>query len=138
VVAPPVFSNPGSGAPGVSQSPLSSQGGGAAAGPSDYTTLIRQSTTPAPPAVKPPAQSPAAQSATPKRTVPLGLIIALNVVLVLAIALVLYFVFRPAPPNAEAGGPLPASPNAPAVKAPTVQAPAIKAPPTPTVTIPKP
>ena len=134
MVAPPVFSNPGPGAPGVPHSPLSSQGGGAA-GPSDYTMLIRQSETPAPPAVKPPAQAPAAQSATPKRTVPLGLIIALNVVLVLAIALVLYFVFRPAPPNAEEGGPLPGSAKAPAVKAPAVKAPAV---PTVQVPVPKP
>jgi len=46
-------------------------------------------------------------------------------VLVLAIALVLYFVFRPAPPDVTAGDPLPAVskaltvPNAPKVTAPS-------------------
>jgi len=68
-----------------------------------------------------------------KRSIPLGLVIALNVVLVLAIALVLYFMFRPAPPNAEAGGQLPAAANAPAVKTPAVTPPAVKAPTVPAV-----
>ena len=54
-----------------------------------------------------------------------GLLIALNVVLLLAIALVLYFVFRPAPPDVTPGDPLPAVPNASAVpNAPKVTAPA--------------
>jgi hypothetical protein len=119
VIPPPVFTSPGGGAPGVPASPLSGRGA-AAAGPSDYTMLIRQSETPAPPAPKSAAPAAPTQAATPRRPVPLGLIIALNVVLVLAIALVLYFVFRPAPPNVEPGGPLPASAKAPAVKAPTV------------------
>jgi hypothetical protein len=58
------------------------------------------------------------------------------VVLVRAIALVLYFVFRPAPPTAEAGGPLPAAANAPAAKAPAVAPPAVKAPVVPAVPAP--
>lgn len=117
VIPPPVFTTPGGGAPGVPASPLSGRGA-PAAGPSDYTMLIRQSETPAPPAAKSAAPAPAAQPATPKRPVPLGLIIALNVVLVLTIALVLYFVFRPTTPNADAGGALPAGAKLPAVQAP--------------------
>jgi hypothetical protein len=132
VIPPPVFATPGAGASGVAQSPLSGRAA-AKAGPSDYTMLIRQSETPAPPAPKSSQPTPSAPPAPTKRPVPLGLIIALNVVLVLAIALVLYFVFRPSPPNAAAGGPLPASANppavtAPAVTAPTVTPPAVKAP----------
>jgi len=132
VVPPPVFASPGAGASGVPQSPLSGRSA-AKAGPSDYTMLIRQSETPAPPAPKASAPTPPTSPTPAKRPIPLGLIIALNVVLVLAIALVLYFVFRPAPPNAEAGGPLPAAANAPAVKAPAVTAPSVKAPALPAV-----
>ena len=86
--------------------------------------LIRQAVTPAPPAAKA-DPAPVVQPIARKRTVPLGLLIALNVVLVLAIALVLYFVFRPAPPDVTPGDPLPAAsnvtptvPNAPKVTAP--------------------
>ena len=122
VIPPPVFATPGGGASGVPQSPLSGRGVGKA-GPSDYTMLIRQSETPAPPAPKSPQPTPSAP-APAKRPIPLGLVIALNVVLVLGIALVLYFVFRPAPPNAAAGGPLPAA-NPPAVTAPAVTAPSV-------------
>ena len=128
VIPPPVFATPGAGAGGVPHSPLSGRGS-AAAGPSDYTMLIRQSETPAPPAPKKASHpTPSTPPVPAKRPIPLGLIIALNVVLVLAIALVLYFVFRPAPPTADAGGPLPAAANAPAVKAPAVTAPAVTAP----------
>jgi hypothetical protein len=135
VIPPPVFATPGAGAAGVSQSPLSGRSA-APAGPSDYTMLIRQSETPVPPAPKASQPAPSAPPVPAKRSIPLGLIIALNVVLVLAIALVLYFVFRPAPPNAEAGGPPPATANAPAVKAPAVAAPAVKAPTLPAVPAP--
>jgi hypothetical protein len=130
VVAPPVFSNGGSagiaGGQGA-RSPLADQ---RSAGPSDYTMLIRQSATPAPPVAKPAAPTPPAVPAETRRSIPLGLIIALNVVLVLAIVLVLYFVFRPAPPNVTPGGAVPAvSTGAPAVQTPAVpSAPAVKAP----------
>lgn len=80
--------------------------------------LIRQSATPAPPTPRSATPTPAAEPVKPKRTVPLGLIIALNVVLVLGIALVLYFVFRPAPPNA-----VPAVPNVQAPATPAIPAP---------------
>jgi hypothetical protein len=132
VIPPPVFATPRAGASGVAQSPLSGRGA-AKAGPSDYTMLIRQSETPAPPAAKASQPAPSAPPVQPKRAIPLGLIIALNVVLVLAIALVLYFVFRPAPPGAEAGGPLPAAANASAVKPPAVTTPAVKPPTVPAV-----
>jgi hypothetical protein len=127
VIPPPVFATPGGGASGVAQSPLSGRGA-AKAGPSDYTMLIRHSETPAPPAPKATQPAPPAAPAPAKRQIPLGLIIALNVVLVLAIALVLYFVFRPAPPNAAAGGPLPAGATPPAVTAPAVTAPTVTPP----------
>ena len=136
VIPPPVFATPGAAAAGLQPSPLSGRGA-AKAGPSDYTMLIRQSETPSPPAPKTSQPAPSAPAAPTKRHIPLGLIIALNVVLVLAIALVLYFVFRPAPPNAAAGGPLPtgAAPavTAPAVTAPTVTPPSVKAPTVPAV-----
>ena len=115
-----MFADPGAtSGPGVPASPLA---GGRSGGPSDYTMLIRQSATPAPPAPKAAAPARVVDPTTPKRSVPLGLLIALNVVLVLAIALVLYFVFRPAPPNAAPGTPLPAAPSAPSVQAPAVPA----------------
>jgi hypothetical protein len=92
--------------------------------------LIRQSVTPAPPVAKPSEPASAAPPAAPRRSIPLGLIIALNVVLLLAIALVLYFVFRPAPPDVTPGGPAPAVPTSvPAVKTPSVpSAPAVGRP----------
>ena len=93
--------------------------------------LIRQSETPAPPAPKASQPTPSTPPVQAKRALPLGLIIALNVVLVLAIALVLYFVFRPAPPNAEAGGPLPAAAKTPAVTPPAVRAPVVPSVPAP-------
>jgi len=142
VIPPPVFATPGAGTPGLQQSPLSGRGA-AKAGPSDYTMLIRQSETPLPPAPKSSQAAPSAPTHRAKRHIPLGLIIALNVVLVLAIALVLYFVFRPAPPNAAAvGGSLPPggtpavtapAVTAPAVTAPTVTPPSVKAPTVPTL-----
>jgi hypothetical protein len=133
-----VFSNPAAGDVAGGQgarSPLADQ---RAAGPSDYTMLIRQSVTPAAPVAKPAAPTPAAPPAEPRRSIPLGLIIALNVVLVLAIALVLYFVFRPASPNVTPGGPAPAAPTgAPSVQTPAVPAaPAVKAPTIPNVPAP--
>lgn len=72
----------------------------------------------APPPPPKPAAKPAADERQGKGTekrLPVGLIIALNVILILAIALVLYFVFRPTPPAA------PVSP--PPADAPTVVAP---------------
>jgi len=130
VIAPPVFAAPsaaGIGGAGGTPSPLGQQRGG---GPSDYTMLIRQSATPAPPGPGPDA-APAKTPTPARRSVPLGLIIALNVVLVLAIVLVLYFVFRPAPPNAEPAGP---PPDPTKLKVPTATVPAAPAMPT----VPKP
>ena len=59
-----------------------------------YTEMIQRSVTP-PPMVaieKKPADAP-----QKKRTIPLGLILVLNAVLILAIALIAYFAFRPKP-----------------------------------------
>ncbi|MGQ0647143.1 MAG: hypothetical protein ACT4P7_06200 [Gemmatimonadaceae bacterium] len=105
VVAPPVFSaRAGSPVAGGS-------GGGAPAGASDYTRFIQQSVTP-PPALPTAPKAAATPLAPKKRAIPLGLIIALNVVLVLALALVVYFVLRPSPPAATPGEPLPDAPQA--------------------------
>ena len=95
--------------------------------------MIRESSTPAPelPGSKP-APVAAAQK---KRTIPLGLIIALNVVLVLAIVLILYFVFRPTPPEAVPGDGAPALPGS--IKAPAVPKPTVPKPTLPTPTLPK-
>lgn len=111
LLPPPVF------APAASASPGSPPSASApsAAGPSEYTQLIQKAAPPPPPA---PAAKPAAnerQGKTSEKRLPLGLIIALNVIAILAIALVLYFVLRPAP--TEVSSPTPSS-DAPAVTAP--------------------
>ena len=112
--------------PPVLPAPVFGRAGGAAKDappPGAYTQLIRESSTPAP---ELPGSKPAPVAAPPKkRSIPLGLIIALNVVLVLAIVLILYFVFRPTPPSATEG-------EAPAVPA------GVKAPAAPKVNVPKP
>jgi len=110
------------------------------AAPGVYTQFIRQSVTPAPILPAAPKAAAAAPSAQ-KRTIPLGLIIALNAVLVLAIVLVVYFVFRTPPSAALPGGAIPspaavpsgALPAAPAVRKPVIPA----APAAPTLQLPK-
>jgi hypothetical protein len=136
VIAPPVFTSPG--AAGGQALPASPLAGGQGGGPSDYTMLIRQSATPPPAAPKAAAPAPS-QPAPARRSIPLGLLIALNVVLVLAIALVAYFVLRPAPPTAVPGGGVPAVPTSPAVQAPAVpKAPAVQTPAAPKLPAPPP
>ena len=97
-----------------------------------YTQLIQQSVTPAP--VVATSAKPSTLPAERKRSIPLGLIVALNVVLLLAIALVLYFVFRPATPAALPGEGVPAAASIPGASVPA--APAIPKPAAPD--IPKP
>jgi hypothetical protein len=58
-----------------------------------YTELIRRSVTPPPVAAI--EKKPAAEAPVKKKSIPLGLILVLNAVLILAIALIAYFVFRP-------------------------------------------
>lgn len=114
VLPPPVFGKPGGAA---KEAPP----------PGAYTQMIRESSTPAP---ELPGSKPAPVATPPKkRSIPLGLIIALNVVLVLAIVLILYFVFRPAPPTATPGdgAALPAGVKAPAVPQPNIPKPAAPA-----------
>ncbi len=116
--------------PPVLPPPVFGRAGGAAKEappPGAYTQLIRESSTPAP---ELPGSKPAKVAPPPKkRSIPLGLIIALNVVLVLAIVLILYFVFRPTPPAATPGegAALPAGVKAPAVPKPTVPKPTVPA-----------
>ena len=137
VLPAPVFANAGLGTP---QPPLGPMGARQEAAPGVYTQFIRQSVTPAPilpAAPKPAAAAPSAQ----KRTIPLGLIIALNAVLVLAIVLVVYFVFRTPPSAALPGGAIPSAPAVPSGALPTAPAlpkPAIpSAPAAPTPQLPK-
>ncbi len=90
----------------------------ASAGPSDYTRLIRNAVAPPPPARARPASPDAAVS--PVRF-PLRLVVAVNVALLLAAAIVLYFATRP-PQPAGSGAPG-AAPNGVPNAPPTVAAP---------------
>jgi hypothetical protein len=113
-------------APGTPQGLSPLMGGGSApstaAGAGDYTRMIRQSVTPAPPPATP---APAKAPPPPKRGLPIGLVIAISAVVVLTAVLILYFLFRPVPPTAIPGK-LPAVPNAPT--APAVTPPAVTPP----------
>ena len=73
--------------------------------------VIQRSKTPTPQVASSAKAAPIA-SAGRKRSIPLGLIIALNAVLVLAVVLVVYFIFRPAPDAATPGEGLPDVPKA--------------------------
>ncbi len=104
----------GASAPPMRLSPVGTPAPAAASG-GEYTRIIKAGVTPPPPAPAPvaaPVAAPARQ-----RTVPLGLIITLFVVLLLAAVLVLYFAFRPAPATATRGT-LPAVPTLPGASAP--------------------
>jgi hypothetical protein len=81
---------------------------GSAPAPSEYTRMIRQAVTPPPPVAAPSAPAPA--PALPvKRAVPLPLLVIGNVVLLLAVALVLYFLLRTKPASVPS---VPAAPRA--------------------------
>ena len=104
MITPPAFRMPGDAS--LRGGGDSLFGGGAsapAAGGSEYTRMIRQSATPAPPPVTPAPPKPALAPTTPKASLPLPLIVAINVVVLLAVGLVLYFVLRPTPPAAVQG-----------------------------------
>ncbi len=95
--------------------------------PGAYTQLIRQSVTPAP--QLPETAKPADAAKEPKkRAIPLGLIIALNVVLILAIALILYFVLKPKPDAAASQGAIPSASSLPKAQAPSIEAPKLQGP----------
>jgi hypothetical protein len=68
-----------------------------AAGPSEYTQMIQKAAPPPPAPAAKPAADERSNKASDKR-LPLGLIVALNVIVILAVALVLYFVLRPRHP----------------------------------------
>jgi hypothetical protein len=78
------------------------------AGPSEYTMMM-QKATPPPPAAAPKPEAANKAPAPAKKRLPLGLIIGLNVIGLLIIALILYFVLRPAPVPATAPGGDPAT-----------------------------
>ena len=67
-----------------------------------YTEMIQRSVTPPP--VVAIEKKPAADVPAQKKNIPLGLIIALNAVLILAVVLIAYFVFRPKKAPAGADG----------------------------------
>jgi hypothetical protein len=110
---PPLFGVPPlAGGPGNVASPF---GGAGSAPPSEYTRMIRQAVTPPPPPAAPAAPAPVVLPPV-KRAVPLSLLVVGNLVLLAAVALVLYFALRPKPPapvpapavppaGAPAGGP---------------------------------
>ena len=119
MITPPAFRMPGTSGIGGSASPFGGANAAPAAGGSEYTQMIRQSTTPPPPPVVPAPPKAALAPPAVKTTLPLPLILAINVVVLLAVALVLYFVLRPKPPAAVQGAVSPvAAPGA--VAAPAV------------------
>lgn len=107
VLPPPVFKD-------ADSTPLSAFGGaplGAPArGPSDFTRMIREA--PAPVIPDAPKTAVASPPATPaKRGLPIGLIVIINVVIVLALVLVFFLLRTPQPA-------VPPTPKAPEVKVP--------------------
>lgn len=113
VLPPPSF--PGGG----STTPLSMQGGAvphvrAQAGPSEFTQIITGGAAPAVP--KPAAPAAVAHPVPVKRSIPTGLIVAINIVLLLAILLVALVLKKPRAtvPNPK----LPPAPTVPAIVKP--------------------
>ena len=118
VLPPPVFKD-------ADSTPLSAFGGASPAaakqGPSDFTRMIREAPAPVVPEVaKTPASSQAAKPA--KRSVPMGLIVVINVVILLTVVLV-FVLLNNRKPTA------PAVPKTPEVKAPDVKLPDAPKPP---------
>jgi hypothetical protein len=109
VLPPPVFKD-------ADSTPLSAfggapMGGAAKQGPSDFTRMISQAPAPVVPEVaKTPASSPTTKPA--KRSIPLGLIVVINVVILATLALVFFLFLRTPEPT------VPATPKAPQVKVP--------------------
>jgi hypothetical protein len=91
---------------------------GAKAGPSDFTRMI--STAPAP-VVPAPKAAPTAMNVpvAQKRSIPMGLIIVINAVIIIAVILVVMLIRRPSPP---------ATPTVPTVTKPSVTPPTVTAP----------
>lgn len=109
IVPPPIFARD------AGTTPLSPMGGAmapsASAGPSDFTRMISKA--PAPVVPEPKAPEPVASSLSPaaaKRTIPLGLILVINAVLIAAVLLIVLVLRRPTPTVPAA----PAVPTAPA------------------------
>ena len=95
----PMF--PGGGA-GNAVSPLGAGRATPASRGGVYTEMIQRSVTPPP--VVAIEKKPAADVPARKKNIPLGLIIALNAVLIMAVILIAYFVFRPKKAPAGADG----------------------------------
>lgn len=114
VLSPPMFGQAGT-------TPLSPMGGIApkpTAGPSDFTRLISQAAPPVvPPAPTPAAAKPAATAAPAKRAIPMGLIVVINAVILLAVIVIVFVLRKPQPR-------VPSTPAVPRV--PSVSAPALK------------
>lgn len=118
IVPPPIFARD------AGATPLSPLGGAvapsAAAGPSDFTRMISKA--PAPVVPEAPAPAPAAPAGTPaaaKRAIPMGLILVINAVLLVAVLLIVFVLRRPAPTVPTP----PPVPTAPALPAPASPAP---------------
>lgn len=109
VLPPPVFKD-------AASTPLSTLGGAApppSAGPSEFTQMISRAPAPVVPevqAVKAPDPKVAAKE---KRRLPLGLIVVINAVILIAVLLVVFVLKRPVPTA-------PKAPTAPAVTAPQI------------------
>jgi hypothetical protein len=132
VVPPLAGASPfiGGGAPPLRVSPIGTPSPAGSSG-GEYTRIIKAAVTP--PTPTPPMPSAIIPPPKRARSLPLGLIITLNVVLLLAVALILYFVLRPAP-SAATKGALPTVPGqspAPAAGAPASPAPAATPAPAP-------
>jgi hypothetical protein len=128
ILPPPIFSNGGA-------TPLSALGGAAPrvnvpAGPSDFTRLIQSGQAPVVPPPAAPASAAKADAGAPaKRTLPIGLIVVINVVLLIAIILIVVVWRKPTSPLTRPKPP--AMPTAPALKAPRASAPAAAPAPAP-------
>ena len=113
VLPPPVFKN-------ASSTPLSSLGGAppvsGAAGPSDFTMMIRGAPAPVVPVIELKApESPKGTGAPPKRGIPTGLIVVINAVILVAVILVVLVLRKPTPRT-------PTLPTAPTISAPAAPA----------------
>jgi hypothetical protein len=129
----PMF--PGGGA-GNAVSPLGAGRATPASRGGVYTEMIQRSVTPPP--VVAIEKKPAANVPARKKNIPLGLIIALNAVLILAVILIAYFVFRPkkAPDGGDGTTPTETAPADSAAKKSGTMPKLPEAPKVPTVTKP--
>ena len=119
ILPPPVFKHVGS-------TPLSTLGGAVpaqagVAGPSEFTQLISRAPMPVVPDAAVTAARPVKTNATEKRRLPMGLIIVINAVILIAVLMLVLVLKRPV-------STVPTVPKAPSVSAPALKAPALPTP----------